>query len=283
MDTPHEQPPVAWQPLTPLGVAAFARASLGRLLLAQLCVAFLAAGAVAWFVNGAWFSLVSQAVRRLPPQGEIRSGALDWPAPAPVCLGENRFLALVIDPAHAGSIRSPAHVQLELGQRDFRIISLAGFVPVPYPRASILALNRPALEPWWEARRPAFVGLAALLVIAGLMLVWAVLATIYCLPTRLAATLANRHLSAGGSWRLAGAALMPGALAMTAAVVVYGLGAFDLIQLAMAAAGHLVLGWVYLLAGALAQPRRQTPSPAPPNPLVPPRDANTPPAGLRSR
>lgn len=274
MDAPDEQPPLAWQPLTPLGVAAFARASLGRLLLVQFFVALLAAGAVTWFVHGAWFSLVNQAVRRLPTQGEIRSGALDWPAAAPVCLAENRFLALVIDPKHAGSIRSPAHVQIEFGQRDCRIISLAGFVAVRYPRAWAVAFNRAGLEPWWGAWRPVFLGLVAVLVIGGLMLVWGVLATLYCWPARLAAALANRDLSRGGSWRLAGAALLPGALAMTAIIVVYGLGAFDLIQLAMAGAGHLVLGWIYLLAGALAQPRRRALAVAPPNPFVAADDSN---------
>jgi hypothetical protein len=47
---------------------------------------------------------------------------------------------------------------------------------------------------------------------------------------------------------------MPGALLMTAAILAYGLGALDLIQLAVAAAGHIVLGWLYLLANLLSLP-----------------------------
>src|SRR5687767_9056439 len=43
--------PAAWQPITFRGVAAFAGAKLGRLLLVQLIVALLTAGAVGWFLS----------------------------------------------------------------------------------------------------------------------------------------------------------------------------------------------------------------------------------------
>ena len=77
----------AWQPLTVRGVAAFARASLGRLLLVQFIVALLAAGTVVWFLHKAWFPTIGEAIRQLPPQGEIRSGRLDWQGPTPVAPG----------------------------------------------------------------------------------------------------------------------------------------------------------------------------------------------------
>ena len=40
---------------------------------------------------------------------------------------------------------------------------------------------------------------------------------------------------------------MPGALLMCAAIFLYGWGALDLVRLAVAAAVHLVVGWVYLI------------------------------------
>jgi hypothetical protein len=52
---------------------------------------------------------------------------------------------------------------------------------------------------------------------------------------------------------------MPGALLMTAAILAYGLSALDLIQLAVAGAGHIVLGWIYLGASLLSLPRRPAP------------------------
>ena len=117
-------------------------------------------------------------------------------------------------------------------------------------------LNRTELEPWWGAWRPPLTVAAAVLGVGGLMVCWGLLATLYCVPAWLAGVVAKRQLTLGGSWRLTGAALMPGALLMTAAVLAYGLGALDLIQLAGAAAGHIVLGWVYVIAGLLSLPHR---------------------------
>ena len=74
---------IAWQPLTARGVAAFARASLGRLLLVQLIVALLAAGTVVWFLQGCWFPTIGEAIRALPAQGELRAGKLDWKGTSP--------------------------------------------------------------------------------------------------------------------------------------------------------------------------------------------------------
>lgn len=270
MDAPVEKLPCAWQPLTWRGVAAFAPASLGRLLLLQFLVAALAAGTSIWFLQTACFSVVNEALRSLPAQGEVRSGVLDWRGRSPLRLADNHFLALVIDLNHTGAIRSPAHFQAEFGQNDVTIISLAGNLRLAYPRNSVVAFNRGGLEPWWGAWRPALLVLVAVLVTGGLLLTWALLATFYCIPAWLAGFLAHRDLNLSGSWRLAGAALMPGALLLTGGLLVYGLGALDLIQLTVVCAAHLVIGWAYLLAGALALPRRPTGAALPPNPFAAP-------------
>jgi hypothetical protein len=267
MDELVEKPRFGWQPLTRRGVAAFAPASVGKLLLVQFMVALLAAGAVVWFLQTAWFSAIGEAITRLPAQGAIGSGTLDWPGASAVKLAENHFLALVVDLSHTGAIRSPAHLQVEFGRNDVQIISLGGYLGIAYQRDWRLMFNRRGLEPWWGAWRPALLALAAALVIGGLMLSWSLLATLYCLPAWLAGFMANRQLSLGGSWRLAGAALMPGALLLAAAILAYGLGALDLIQLAVAGAGHIVLGWVYLVASLLSLPRHRAAPARPTNPF----------------
>ena len=111
----------AWQPLTVRGVAAFASARLGRLLLVQFIVALLTTASVVWFVHRAWFPIIGEAIRALPAEGRIRSGRLDWPGPSPVCLADGRFLAFIVDLDHTGEARSPAHVQVKAagGIRDF--------------------------------------------------------------------------------------------------------------------------------------------------------------------
>jgi len=254
MTNATEKPPLAWQPLTPRGVAAFAGATLGRLLVAQLAFAALAAGCVVWFLQTGWFPVVTDAIRQMPPEGEIRLGALDWRGESPLRLAEGPFLALAVDLDHEGSRRSPAHLQAEFGRTNGLVISLLGFRSVAYPKDARVAFNRTDLEPLWGAWRPVLLGITAGAVIAGLMLVWALLASLYALPVYLAGLFVNRDLSLAGSWRLAGAALMPGSLLMSLAILVYGLGALDLIRLGFVLAAHLTLGWAYLALGAFSTP-----------------------------
>ena len=246
MESSVEPPPFAWQPLTPRGVAAFARAPLGRVLLVQLVFALLAAASCVWFLHRAWLPVITEAIGRLPADGQIRGGTLDWRGNSPEVLAESRYLALVVDLRHEGRARSPAHVAIEFGQADVKLFSLFGFVALAYPKANLIAFNQPGLTPWWGAWSPALLALAAGAVIVWLMCCWAGLATLYCLPVWLVGLYANRELSLRGSWRLAGAALMPGALLFTAVILCYGLQALDLVHLAAAAGLHLVVGWLYV-------------------------------------
>jgi hypothetical protein len=268
--TAPESRPNAWEPLTPSGVARFARAPLGRLLLVQLIVALLGAAAVDWFLRDGWFPTVREAIQQLPPEGEIRSGQLDWRGDSPRLLAEGTFLAFSVDLKHEGDIRSPAHLQFEFGRDDFYIYSLLGYAEGRYPAGWVIAFNRKELAPWWGAWQPAILAIAAAVVVAGLMAVWAVLATMYFLPVWLAGFFANRDLTPGGSWRLAGAALMPGALLMTAAILLYALGALDVVRLAFVAGAHLVLGWIYLVVSPLFLLRHPAIAAVKSNPFSPP-------------
>ena len=255
MDVPEDKPPFAWQPLTPRGVAAFARASLGRLLGIQFVFALLAAGTVVWFLHRDWFPVISEAISQMPDQGEIRSGKLDWPGESPALLGENRFLAFAVDLEHAGGARSPAHVQVEFGRADYQVISLFGFARGAYPTGWVFGFNHAELTPWWGAWAPPILGLAALAVMFILMVNWALLATLFFWLAWLVGFYADRELSWRGSWRLAGASLMPGALLLTAAIVGYGLGTVDLLLLTIAWGSHLVVGWIYLVVSPFHLPR----------------------------
>jgi hypothetical protein len=49
---------------------------------------------------------------------------------------------------------------------------------------------------------------------------------------------------------------MPGALFLCGAIFLYGWGALDIVRLAVAAAVHLVMGWIYLLVSLLCLPRQ---------------------------
>ena len=255
MESTEQHAAFAWQPLTPRGVAAFAMASAKHLLLVQLMVAALVAALVVWFAASTWFSSIRLAIEHLPAQGEIRSGQLHWGAESPQVLADSRFLALSVDLAHTGQTRTPAHIQVEFAKTDFRIYSLFGCLPWSYPSDYAIAFNQQELKPWWGAWAPVLLALTAAAVVVGLMISWALLALLYSLPAWLLALYADRQLSLCGSWRLAGAALMPGALVMSAAIALYGLAALDVVRLLAAWALHLLIGWSYVVLGVLAAPK----------------------------
>ena len=268
MDAPAEKSQLAWQPLTPRGVAAFAHGSWRRLLMVQSVFAVLASATAVWSVSHAWLPVCEQAIRHMPPQGEIRFGKLDWHGEPAERLADSPWLAFSVDLTHSGQTRSPAHIQVEFGQSDVRMFSLFGFLQEGYSPGWRLAFNRVELEPWWGAWVPQLLAGTAAAVLAGLFLVWAILATLYSLPAWLIGFFANRQLSWSGSWRLSGAALMPGALLVTTAAFLYSLGFLDLIQFTAAVGIHFVIGWVYFVVGTLALPHHPGVSGPGKNPFV---------------
>lgn len=239
-------PPTAWEPLTPLGVAAFAQAPLRRLLLVQFIVALLVGGTGAWLLRDAYFPTISAAIAQLPADGKIRTGKMDWRGKSPTLLAEGKFLALSVDLEHTGAIRSPAQVQLEFGKTNLLLHSLLGYAAVNYPRGWIIAVNRTELSPLWGAWRPWLLVATVGGVAVSLLASWWVLATIYCIPVWLLGFFTNRELGWRASWRLAGAALLPGAFGMIVGLSFYDLGALDLVRLGFVFVAHLVVGWIYL-------------------------------------
>ena len=260
------EPTFAWEPLTPRGVAAFARASLERLVVVQSLFAALAAAAVVWCLSDGLFPVVDEAVRELPGQGEIRGGKLDWMGDSPVLLAENHFLSISVDLDHAGTLRSPADFQLEFGRNSLRVLSLFGEGELAYPSDYIFAVNQPDARPVWGAWAQDLLALAAIVSLFGLLLTWAMLATLYTLPVWLICFFSNRDLGLSASWKLAAASLLPGALLMSLSLVCYEFQVFDLVQFCFAASLHLVLGWVYLFVSPMFLNRVLTAEK--PNPFV---------------
>jgi len=130
------------------------------------------------------------------------------------------------------------------------------------------------LEPWWGAWGPVLLAGIGTLASVGMLGIWAVLATFYCWIGRLAGYFGNRKLPLPASWRLAGAALLPGALFMTAAIILYGLGVLGLLQLVLAFVLHFVIGWVYLVVAPLRLPSVSGALPAGKNPFTRPQTAD---------
>jgi len=243
------------EPFTPRGIAAFARASSRRLFLAQSVVAVLAAVTLAWFLNDNCFSVIHAAIQNLPDSGRITYGKLDWRGNSPVLLAEGRLLAFDVDLDHRGAIHSTADVQIEFGRTSLRIYSLPGYSEFSYMPARFAPFNRTDLEPLWGAWAEAILLITAATIFAGLLLNWAILATLYFLPAWLLGFFLNRDLSVGTSWKLSAAALMPGALALVGGIALYNFGFLNLVSLSFLFAAHFVIGWVYLALSIFFLPR----------------------------
>jgi hypothetical protein len=254
MSLPAE-PTFAWEPLTPRGVAAFARATFSRLLVVQLIVALLAAAVVVWFLDDGCFPTLYAAIQKLPAAGEIRPGQLDWHGDSPQLLAEGRFLAFDVDLNHSGQIHSTADVQIEFGADSIRVVSLLGYTDFSYPPDRSRPFNRTELEPLWGAWEVEILFITLALATLALLLSWWLLATVYFLPVWILGFFANRALNFRASWKLSGAALMSGALLMAAAILLYDSGFLKLVSFGFVFAAHFVLGWIYSLVSLLFVPR----------------------------
>jgi len=264
-ETAHEtdasSAPIAWQPLTPSGVARFARASFGRVLLVELIVAVVVGLAMAWLLRRAWAPAIAQAAHSMPDGARIQNGRLAGVADPIV--SQTKFLAIAVAPTEAAEVGQSADFQVQLRPDTFRVNSI--FAPswgleFPYGKGSH-DLSPSSLEPLWGAWRPVVLTLAGVATGLAVSLSWIVLAFLYTVPAWLAAWFADRDLTLAGAWRIASMSLMSGALLMTLALGLYGWGAVDLIGLACFCAGHFVLAWIFLGAAIHALPTARTAPP----------------------
>ena len=145
-------------------------------------------------------------------------------------------------------------MQVEFGKESVRVFSLLGYSEFFYPPDRFAPFNRTELEPLWDAWSAEILFIAATATVIGLLLSWWILATIYFLPVWIFGFFTNRDLNFGASWKLSGAALMPGALLMAAGIFLYGFGALGLVQLCFIFSAHFVLGWIYLFVSLLFVP-----------------------------
>ncbi len=263
-------PAEAWQPLTFGGVAAFAGAPAGRLLLVAAIVALWVSGTVFRFALTVGSPTISAAIARLPGQGAVDSGQLVWSSGQAISLTENAFVSVSVTPAGVPPVAQTADFQFEFRATSLYVSSLLGYTDFPYPRGYVFALNRTELDPLWGAWRPHLLAAVAGTTFAGLLVLWAALATLLAVPLRAYALLLDRQPSLGGCWKLAFAALLPGALIMGGAVLAYSLRRLSLGELMLVNGLQLLVNTAYWLISPLRLPAGPSPTPfseAPP-PIV---------------
>lgn len=259
--------PTAWQPLTRRGVAAFSRASIGRLIFVQFVVALVVAASVLWFLATVWFPAIRESIRNLPDTGTIQNQQLASPRASTAPLAEGRFLIFLVDVDEVGTPHVATDFKVDFRRRKIAVCSLFGCFVREYPPGWTIQFNRPELESWWGAWELTIYAASGASVVVCLFASWLVLATLYCPAARIYSFFKDRRITLAGSWRLASAALLPGALMTAIAIVVYGLGLINLVQFLVLWALHFIVGWIYLFASPLQLPHASDASNLPRNPF----------------
>lgn len=260
--------PRPWQPLTPRGAAAFARASLNLVCGFQLAVAALLAVSLVWFLHVAVFPVVRQGIQQLPEEGVIGMGELHLPPETPVVVAENEWLALRVDleaPADQALVRD---LELRFGPNALRACTGLGCITFIYPPNWTIPFNKMDLAPWWDAWQSMLAAAAAFGLFSSLLLIWWILATLYAPLPRVLAYFSDRELTLDGAWRMAAASLLAGAVFMGFGILALGMGWIHLTKLLLFFLVHLIIPIVYVVVGTSVLPPRPRHSTGP-NPFHP--------------
>lgn len=255
VDATQTTMPTAWQPFTFGGLAAYARSSFGRVLALAAIVAVLLAGATLWFLNSAWVPPIEQAISKLPEHAGIRNRALAWTNEPLTILSDSRMLTIIVDVEGNAWEGRVADVQVQLRATDVRVCSIFGCARFPYPAGYVITLDQSEIKPAWGAWKPTLLAGATVGFTLQIFLQWLVLATIGGLLLRLFAFALGRDVTLGGAWRVALAALMPGALSLVVAMCAYAIYQISLPGLFVAFLTHLLVDVVYLTGALFALPR----------------------------
>lgn len=277
-------------PTTFGGVAALGFGRFWWLGAWQAAIAMLTAVVLVIALEATWVRSLERAVAALPERAAIVDGRLNWTNPAPAILNSSPFLGVVVDPGALRELGGGSDVTLFLESDRVALRSLFGWIQYPYPPQHQVPLGRFEVEGWLAAWKSPILGTTGLALAAALLASWTLLATAYGLPVWLLSLPAQIHPTLGQCWRLAGAAVLPGALFLTGAVALYASRQLEFVGLLLAFPAHFAVGWIYLFGGlrrlkrdaapVRANPFSTTPPPAPSvparrapeNPFQPPPD-----------
>lgn len=245
----------AWQPLTPRGVAAFAFATLTRLVLVQVVVAVLVALTLVWFLRVAWFPIITEAARQLPATASIRRAALTYTGESPRRLAENSHLAIVVDLESSRNAATSSDLEIIFETNRVSFCGALGCRWQPYPGGFIFSLDRAVVGPAWGAWQWPIAIAGALAVGLSVFISWWVLSLLYLPFVKILIFFADRHATWRGAWLMSAAGLLPGALMVAGGLLLYGFGAVDLFRFGLIYVLHLIAGLVFVFTSPFFLPR----------------------------
>ena len=258
--------PTARQPFTFGGVARFAHASLGRLVLTAFIFG-LVTGLVAGVLAARfWAPVIDEAVAALPPNSSIQEGTLRWPEASGRLLGANSYLSFVVVLQDARRESAPVDLAFEFHPQQLGLRSLFGSASVPYLNGTF-KFNRTALVPTWGAwRAPALVAIIPLTAFL-LLLSWSLLAIPYAVVARTIGALFRRELSFRQAWKLSVAAQLPGSILMIFAIGLYAAGHVSILFILVMLVAHFIPTFLYLLISPVIVPKKARAAPTKDNPF----------------
>ena len=261
----------AWQPLTPRGVAAFAFATLTRIVLVQIIVAVLVALTLIWFLRVVWFPVITEATRQLPAMASIRRAVLIYPGESPARLAENAHLAIVVDLESSRTAATSSDLEIVFETNRVAFCGALGCRWQPYPGGFTFTLDRAVVEPAWGAWQWPILIAAALAVGLAIFISWWVLSLCYLPFVKIVIFFADRHATRRGAWRMSAAGLLPGALMVAGGLFLYGFGVIDLLRFGLIYVLHMVAGLVFVFTSPFFLPKIYRGRPKV-NPFSPPPD-----------
>ncbi len=242
-------------PLTLPGTVAFSRRSAAWLLLVWLLLAGLASATCLWFIHSRWIPVAEESIESFPTTLLLENGEVDpLPTSEPI-QHQNGFLSIVATGSTQSHGNLTADFQITITPNELRFHSLLGHLALPYPAETMIDLAPAFLKPWWKARKVPYTVVAFGTIMICLLVTWIGLASLYFFPIIVLAYFRDRRCQFWKTWRLGGSVLIPGALIMTLAILLYGFHLLNLLGLLVAAALHIVVPWLYVFGTIKHIPR----------------------------
>lgn len=233
-------------PLTPRGIATYATADRIFFTFTLALFAIICSVAVCIMMKRCLIQPINAAVERLPQQGCIANGRLEWFTNETTILIETRSLSIHVNPTDEEPIADGADLQIVFAKDKLLLRSLLGWLAIPYPKMFYFPLNLKELWTSWGAYKNSIIPAVFVISVFSLLLVWWMLAWIYSIPVSLIANILKRKVDAVGVFRISVMSQMLAAGIMAAGIVFYAYARIDLTTLCIIFAIHLPFAWIYL-------------------------------------
>jgi hypothetical protein len=199
--------------------------------------------------------VVGDAIASVQNEGVITNSRWITTNDVPRVLAGNRHFEITLDAHGQRGLGSTADVSATLTIPALRICGVLGCYAMPYEPGYTFLLNQHALAAAWDAWRKPVASVFGIILFLALFASWWIVALLATPIIKLIVFFTDRQLTWGGSWRMANAALLLGALLVSVGVFLYGVEAIDVFRLALFYVLHLVCDVVMIVLSPFFLPK----------------------------